>query len=66
MKLIQLPLHLSPEQALSVIEVLDQLQEALWNHYGEGIQTTLRPITGANTPDAPDGARPEFEDPIPF
>ena len=43
MKLMQLPLHLTPEQALTVIEVLDLLQQLLWNHYGEAIRAQLLP-----------------------
>jgi len=66
MRLIQLPLHLSPEQALSVIEVLEQLQATLWNHYGETIETELRPINCEDGPEITGDDTPDFEDPIPF
>jgi hypothetical protein len=66
MKLIQLPLHLTPEQALTVIEVLDLLQATLWDRYGEGIAAELRPISRENGSEVTGDAAPDFEDPIPF
>ncbi|MBD8528316.1 hypothetical protein [Pseudomarimonas arenosa] len=32
----------SPDQALTLIDFLDQLQTTLWNHYGDAIQRDLR------------------------
>ncbi len=37
-----LPTDWSPEQAVAVFEVLDELRERVWVHYGLQIQQVLR------------------------
>ena len=51
---ITLPTHWSPEQAVAVFEILDELREHVWARYGPQIQQLLRdersttfPATGA-------------------
>lgn len=39
---ITLPTHWSPEQAVPVFEILDELREHVWAHYGLQIQQVLR------------------------
>ena len=39
---ITLPTHWSPEQAVAVFEILDELREHVWAHYGPQIQQVLR------------------------
>ena len=39
---ITLPTHWSPEQAVAVFEILDELREHLWARYGVQIQQILR------------------------
>jgi hypothetical protein len=34
--------HWSPDQALAVIELLDDLRERIWSHYQLALLTTLR------------------------
>jgi hypothetical protein len=40
--LITLPVHWSPEQAVAVFEILDELRDHVWGHYGLQIQQVLR------------------------
>lgn len=37
-----LPTDWSPEQAVAVFEILDELRERVWAHYGLQIQQVLR------------------------
>ncbi|MBD8528300.1 hypothetical protein [Pseudomarimonas arenosa] len=60
MKLVQLPLHLSPDHALTLIDFLDQLQSTLWNHYGDAIQRDLRATTHT------DHSTQDFDDSVSF
>ena len=39
---IALPTDWSPEQAVAVFEILDELRERIWAHYGLQIQQVLR------------------------
>lgn len=39
---LTLPTHWSPEQAVAVFEILDELREHLWARYGLQIQQLLR------------------------
>ena len=39
---IKLPTYWSPEQAAAVFEILDELRERVWGHYGAQIQKVLR------------------------
>ncbi len=43
---ITLPTHWSPEQAVAVFEILDELREHLWACYGLQIQQVLRDERG--------------------
>lgn len=60
LRLVQLPLHLKPDQALTVIDFLEHLQTLLWNHYGDAIQRDLQ------KPSNPADAASGFDDPVPF
>jgi len=61
---LSIPAHWSPEQALAVFELLDDLRDKIWAHYGlrlqqllaEQQQTALRraPIPRRNRPSDPD------------
>jgi hypothetical protein len=39
---VPLPTHWSPEQAVAVFEILDELREHIWARYGPQIQQVLR------------------------
>ena len=39
---LTLPTHWSPEQAVAVFEILDELREHVWARYGPQIQQLLR------------------------
>ena len=39
---ISMPTDWSPEQAAAVFEILDELRERVWAHYGHQIQQVLR------------------------
>ena len=43
---ITLPTHWSPEQAIAVFEILDELREHVWARYGLQIQQVLRDERG--------------------
>lgn len=62
MKLVQLPLHLTPGEAHTLIDFLSQLQDLLWANYGAQIQKTYpAPVPGNASTNVPD-----FDDPLPF
>ena len=51
---ITLPAHWSPEQAVAVFEILDELRERIWARYGLQIQQVLRDERSAAVPAAHD------------
>jgi hypothetical protein len=40
--LIEIPDHWSPETALAVFELIDDLRDQIWSRYGQDIQDELR------------------------
>jgi hypothetical protein len=50
-----LPTYWTPEQALAVFEILDELRDQLWDLYGSQIQQAMREDQGATSP-TPRGA----------
>lgn len=57
-----LPTDWSPEQAVAVFEILDELRERVWVHYGVQIQRVLR---GQQRTAAHDVAH-DIDDDVPF
>ena len=51
---ITLPTHWSPEQAVAVFEILDELHEHVWARYGLQIQQVLRDERSTAVPAAGD------------
>ena len=51
---ITLPTHWSPEQAVAVFEILDELREHVWARYGVPIQQGLRDERSTADPAAGD------------
>lgn len=51
---ITLPTHWSPQQAVAVFEVLDELREHVWARYGLQIQQVLRDERSTTVPAAHD------------
>jgi hypothetical protein len=51
---ITLPTHWSPEQAVAVFEILDELREHVWARYGLQIQQLLRDQCSTGVPTAGD------------
>ena len=49
---ITLPTHWSPEQAVAVFEILDELREHVWVRYGLQIQQVLREERSTAAPTA--------------
>lgn len=60
LRILPLALHLTPEQALTLLELLDQLRELLLQAYGDEITTMLSAAT-SSLPAAPStGTDPPF------
>ena len=60
---LQLPDYWTPEQALAVYDLLNDLTEAIWNRYEIPLVELLAPELD------PDAAQPDlfdFNDPLPF
>jgi hypothetical protein len=51
---ITLPTHWSPEQAVAVFEILDELRQHVWARYGLQIQQVLRDQCSTAVPTAGD------------
>jgi hypothetical protein len=51
---VPLPTHWSPEQAVAVFEILDELREHVWARYGRQIQQVLRDERSTAAPAAHD------------
>ena len=61
---LQLPDHWTPEQALAVYELLNDLAEAIWKRYDKVL---IDYLAGDRHPD--DGSQSDlfdFDDPVPF
>jgi hypothetical protein len=61
---LQLPDYWTPEQALAVYDLLNDLAEAIWNRYEIPLIELLAPDL-----DRGNGAQPDlfdFDDPLPF
>lgn len=65
MRLTQLPTHWEPDEALAMIQFLDQLKELLWSAYGEEIVRQEYTEQKHRKLDEEQLAL-EFEDPIQF
>lgn len=63
MKIAQLPLHLNPEEAHTLIDFLDQLRSLLTSHYALDIQRQHQQLCADY---AQDIACPEDSDEPPF
>ncbi len=61
---IALPTHWSPEQAVALFEILDELREKVWARYGLQIQQVLRDERGTAVRAADDISIDE--DDVPF
>ena len=61
---ITLPTHWSPEQAVAVFEILDELREHAWARYGLQIQQVLRDERGMAVSTADDISIDEAD--VPF
>jgi hypothetical protein len=61
---ITLPTHWSPEQAVAVFEILDELRDHVWARYGLQIQQVLRDQRSTALPAA--GDIDIDEDDVPF
>ena len=51
---IRLPIDWSPEQAVAVFEILDELRDSVWARYGLQIQHVLREQRCTTPPNAAD------------
>lgn len=61
---ITLPTHWSPEQAVAVFEILDELRKHVWARYGLQIQQVLRDERGMAVSTADDISIDEAD--VPF
>ena len=61
---ITLPTHWSPEQAIAVFEILDELRDRIWERYGLQIQQVLRDQRSTAIPAADDIAIDDAD--VPF
>jgi hypothetical protein len=60
MRILPLALHLPPEQALTLVELLDQLRDLLVEAYGDDIAALQRAAVVCSTSTASAGADPPF------
>ena len=60
MRILPLALHLPPEQALTLLELLDQLRDLLVDAYGDDIAALQRTAAVRSTCDACTGTDPPF------
>lgn len=60
MRILPLALHLPPEQALTLLELLDQLRDLLVETYGDDIAALQRAATVRAASTACTGADPPF------
>lgn len=60
MRILPLALHVPPEQALTLLELLDQLRDLLVETYGDDIAALQRPAAAGVTSTACTGADPPF------
>ena len=61
---LSLPDHWTPEQALAVYELLNDLAESIWNRYELQLLELLTPEIEQHDPSQPDLF--DFDDPLPF
>ncbi len=61
---LQLPDHWTPEQALAVYELLNDLADAIWSRYEIPLTELLAPDVDPYDESQPDLF--DFEDPLPF
>ena len=61
---VTLPTHWSPEQAVAVFEILDELRDRIWERYGLQIQQVLRDQRSTAIPAADDIAIDDAD--VPF
>jgi hypothetical protein len=61
---LQLPDHWTPEQALAVYDLLNDLAEAIWNRYEIPLIELLAPEIYPHNTAQPDLF--DFDDPLPF
>lgn len=61
---LPLPDYWTPEQALAVYELLNDLSEAIWNRYEIDLLALITPELDENSAAQPDLF--DFDDPIPF
>jgi hypothetical protein len=55
------PAYWTPEQALAVVELLDDLRRLIWAHYGAQLLNDIREEEG---PDSPDKSKPMLDGPV--
>lgn len=65
MRLSQLATHWEPDEALAMIQLLDQLKELLWSAYGEEIVSQTYAEQKCHN-FSEEQLVLEFDDPIPF
>jgi len=65
MRLTQLVTHWEPDEALAMIQLLDQLKELLWSAYGEEI-VRQEYAEQQHRKLGEEQLMLEFEDPVPF
>ena len=64
MRLTQLVTHWEPDEALAMIQLLDQLKELLWSAYGEEIVRQEYAVQQHRIDE--EQLALAFEDPVPF
>ena len=56
---LEVPAYWSPEEALAVFELIDDLRDKIWAHYGLQLQDLIKQQQQPHQTDQPDLIQPE-------
>ena len=57
---LEIPAYWSPEEALAVFELIDDLRDQIWAHYGLQLQDLIKEQQQLHQTDQPDLNQPEL------
>ena len=57
---LEIPAYWSPEEALAVFELIDDLRDHIWAHYGLQLQDLIKEQQQLHQTDQPDLNQPEL------
>ena len=57
---LAIPAYWSPEEALAVFDLIDDLRDKIWDHYGRQLQDLIKEQHQTKPLDQPDPAQPDL------